>query len=461
MSARSRFSVGAVCWGGKGLLCAPRVYLCSWYRINTAHAGWTSYGFQEGCNFIGTRDCGPTGWGAPGSGVSARYVLPQEAYPTVDSGGQITQPAAGHDTVCTADRLAYGPNEFSFSPQSELCNGDAATAADFNAACTVKPWEVPFAPQDGFFMRWASTSKFRNKCPIVAPYGNGYCALVDPSESRGASGGDNSRCFAGNLMREGWSTSGRSELKQARCYQMQCLESGTLQILVGASGEVAVDCPAEGGDIEVPGYTGVVQCPPYSELCGIELASQAARAALQDPSSLRIKGLIPLSGGAGTVLRVTARALDLSTSAYVGGVGTDSCTAGATMESDAATNQVACEAAGGTFTGGFTIDEDDPEMGALVVPARPDGSAWPDGAVDIVLRSSGAQEDTALQGFVFDSSKPINLIDDAMTRQLTGEVQAGGMAELTTGPTWHMVYYWLQRDEAPFVAGTEDDIFYA
>eukprot|EP01043_Picozoa_sp_COSAG02_P103071 COSAG02_NODE_39088_length_421_cov_0.869565_1_plen_57_part_10 len=57
-------------------------------------------------------------------------------------------------------------------------------------------------------------------------------------------------------MLEGWSTSGRHELKQAHCYQMQCLESGTLQILVGVAGEIAVDCPVEGGDVGVPGYTG-------------------------------------------------------------------------------------------------------------------------------------------------------------------------------------------------------------
>ena len=264
-------------------------------------------------------------------------------------------------------------------------------------------------------------------------------------------------------MLEGWSTSGRSELKQAYCYRMQCLASGTLQILVGVAGQVPVDCPVEGGDVVVPGYTGVVECPAYAELCGTELASEAARASLQNASALRIKGLIPLSGGVGTVLRVTARALDLSISAYVGGVGTDTCTAPATMESDAITNQAACQAAGGVFTNGFTMDDDnDPEMGLLVVPARPDGSSWPDGAVDIVLRSLGGQEDAARGGFLFNSAAPINLIDDAMTRELTvAQTRTGGRAELTNGPTWHMAYYWLQRDEAPFIQGTDDDIFYA
>ena len=363
----------------------------------------------------------------------------------------------------TYDRRAYGPNQFSFAPQSALCNGDAATAEEFDTACTVRPWQAHFAPQDGYVMQWSGSSPFRNNCPIVGPYSNGHCALADPSEARGTSDGDNSRCFAGNLMLEGWSSSGRGELKQAYCYRMQCLESGTLQILVGPAGEVPVDCPVEGGDVGVPGYTGVVQCPAYAELCGTELASEAARTSLQDPSALRIKGLIPLSGGAGTVLRVTARALDLSTSAYIGGVGTDTCTAAATMASDAVTNQAACQAAGGVFTKGFTMDDvNDPEMGFLVVPARPDGSPWPDGGVDVVLRSSEGQEDTARGGFLFDSSAPVNLIDDAMTRQLTVEhTRTGGTAELTNGPTWHMTYYWLQRDEPPFVAGTDDDIFYA
>jgi hypothetical protein len=415
-----------------------------------------------------SRDCGQSGWGAPDSGVSSRYVLSEEMYPTVGATGQVTAPAAGHDNLCTYDRLAYGPNQLSqATSQSDLCNGDAATADDFDATCTVRPWETAFAA-GGYVVQWASNSVFRNKCPIATPYSNGHCASVDVSkrvsadEASGTSPGDNSRCFASNLMKEGWSTSApRGQLKQANCYQMQCLESGSLQILVGVQGEVPVDCPVEGGDVTVPGYTGVVQCPPYPELCGVELASEAARVTLQDTSALRIKGLIPLSGGVGTILRVTARALDLSTSAYVGNVGTDSCTESATMENDAATNQMACEAAGGAFDRGLTIDADDSEVGFLVVPATPDGSPWPDGAVDILLKSSGGQQDTAFGGFSFDSAAPVNLINDAMTRRLTSEAHPGGAAELTSGPTWHMAYYWLQRDEAPFVAGTDDDIFYA
>ena len=76
--------------------------LRSWYRINSAHAGWTAYGFQAGCSFISSRDCGPAGWGALGSGVSSRYVLPQEVYPTVDAETQQVTPAAlGHDSLCT------------------------------------------------------------------------------------------------------------------------------------------------------------------------------------------------------------------------------------------------------------------------------------------------------------------------------------------------------------------------
>eukprot|EP01044_Picomonas_judraskeda_P033507 COSAG03_NODE_13456_length_502_cov_2.181141_1_plen_81_part_01 len=46
--------------------------------------------------------------------------------------------------VGTYDRRAYGPNQFSFAPQSALCNGEAATAAEFDTACTVRPWQAHF-----------------------------------------------------------------------------------------------------------------------------------------------------------------------------------------------------------------------------------------------------------------------------------------------------------------------------
>jgi hypothetical protein len=147
-----------------------------------------------------------------------------------------------------------------------------------------------------------------------------------------------------------------------------------------------VDCPAAGGNVEVNGYQGFLICPPYAELCGLEIAAEAARTSLLDASALRLKGVIshgrcgyfhvppfglhgeslmkytgahenylahpwlgviPLSGKAGTIIRITIRGLDSSTSAYIGGVPTDTCSASVALTGDAATNEVACEAAGG------------------------------------------------------------------------------------------------------------------
>ena len=101
--------------------------------------------------------------------------------------------------------------------------------------------------------------------------------------------GESSRCFEGNLMLDGWSTSNpRQMLAQPRCYQTLCTSAG-LQIIVGSStsallvcaiqyaktfalyctvGRVrhalatdlarfaVVDCPAEGGEVALNGYTG-------------------------------------------------------------------------------------------------------------------------------------------------------------------------------------------------------------
>jgi hypothetical protein len=78
-------------------------------------------------------------------------------------------------------------------------------------------------------------------------------------------------------------------------------------------------------------------------------------------------------------------------------------------------------------------------------------------------RAHGGNEqlDTGFAAFTYNSSAPSNLIDEAQTRPL-GRVPLGGaVAELTTGPTWHTVYYWLARDGDGFLPGTDDDLFFA
>jgi hypothetical protein len=79
-------------------------------------------------------------------------------------------------------------------------------------------------------------------------------------------------------------------------------------------------------------------------------------------------------------------------------------------------------------------------MAAVVVPAKPDGTAWPDGMVDVVLKGASGAEDTGFSAFTFDASRPVNLIDDAMTRPLSAEMQQGGTAELMAGVSWHLAY---------------------
>ena len=94
-----------------------------------------------------------------------------------------------------------------------------------------------------------------------------------------------------------------------------------------------------------------------------------------------------------------------------------------TLSSDAVTNQATCEDAGGTFTAGLEIDAGDTMMAQFVVPT--DGSLPTDGAVDVVLKSASGVEDTAFGGFTFDSTRPANLIDDAMTRTLSATPLTG------------------------------------
>ena len=124
-----------------------------------------------------------------------------------------------------------------------------------------------------------------------------------------------------------------------------------------------------------------------------------------------------------------------------------------TLSSDAVTNQAACEDAGGTFTAGLEIDADDAMMAQFVVPT--DGSLPTDGAVDVVLKAASGVEDTALGGFTFDSTRPANLIDDAMTRPLSTTPLTGktDIAQNVTRLLMMPVCRWLRGPHnRPFVA---------
>ena len=154
-------------------------------------------------------------------------------------------------------------------------SGTAATSSEFNAGCSVPPWQTHYAAGGSggadWFLRWQAFSTFRNQCPIPTAYSNGDCFSAQVEQSRGTAGyvarhftrvavplaaslsandfawmilnsGESSRCFEGNLMLDGWSTSNpRQMLAQPRCYQTLCTSAG-LQIILGSGTSALLVC---------------------------------------------------------------------------------------------------------------------------------------------------------------------------------------------------------------------------
>jgi hypothetical protein len=132
------------------------------------------------------------------------------------------------------------------------------------------------------------------------------------------------------------------------CYRHVC-QTETLQIILSGTDsllEAVIDCPPEGGNVTTEDFLGSIVCPPFIELCVTPLAAQEFQQQMQNPAALRFKGVIPQRGSAGTRMRLTARGLDSSTSAYFGSVPVDTCDCECVMDGDALANAATCAAAG-------------------------------------------------------------------------------------------------------------------
>ena len=52
------------------------------------------------------------------------------------------------------------------------------------------------------------------------------------------------------------------------CHEISCnYDNETFTVNIG---QTTIDCPTEGGEIEVEGYNGTIKCPPYNRVCTSE-----------------------------------------------------------------------------------------------------------------------------------------------------------------------------------------------
>jgi hypothetical protein len=257
---------------------------------------------------------------------------------------------------------------------------------------------------------WGPADGLQNSCPIVQPHASsGWCETDAPTQQlyAGTSGGAGSRCVLSTLSSEAYQV----QISGANCYMTQCTDAGTLQVSIkGAKGAAkgTYDCPVAGGELQVPGYTGSLECPPSEELCGREADARAAAQAMTDPAALRFKGSLPRAGhkDGGTAVRIFGR--------------------GFSAAGDIAVRFGAADAAVITV-----IDDEEMEV------VSPAGAA---GTVDIAMTmASGA--DTGYGAFTYTDTGPVDTRDTAIELVAGSPVSGGGAAFEDGSPVWRQLFF--------------------
>ena len=77
--------------------------------------------------------------------------------------------------------------------------------------------------------------------------------------------GSNSFCFLSSLLP---TSSSQNRTYQSICYRVRC-NSSSKQIVVSI-GSSTVNCPTNGGNMTLNGYSGVITCPKYTDICDAE-----------------------------------------------------------------------------------------------------------------------------------------------------------------------------------------------
>ena len=183
-----------------------------WYRVNYKYSNPITWGFHQGCAFLNDK-C-----------VSEAQALSSD--------------------FCTENR-------------DNMCDYLGTRRGFCRLVTYNKPLPLPYRYFSNPYL--GGDDYFFDFCPVVQPYSNGNCRdmrEIYVNEERGEVRGANSRCLEGNydlFLVE----------KKAGCYPVDCTGNQTVVII----GDLTVTCPAEGGDVAVPGYIGTLTCPVRSQLC--------------------------------------------------------------------------------------------------------------------------------------------------------------------------------------------------
>ena len=184
-----------------------------WYKVNYRYTNPMTWGYQAGCEFISQK--------------------------------------------CIVDSKPIS---------KEFCVNDTRDACDYLGiyvgSCNIDYHYSPIPPEFRYFsdIYLGGTDGYLDFCPIVKPSPLGNCRDLETDNlflDGGEHIGPKSRCLEWIDPNAGRQTAG--------CYPVDC--SNPIAGAQIAIGNMTFPCPVEGGNISVPGYAGMIACPPITQLC--------------------------------------------------------------------------------------------------------------------------------------------------------------------------------------------------
>ena len=187
-----------------------------WYDVDFKYSTVMKWGYKEGCGFI-TQKCI----------VNSQPI-------TTDF---CVDPPSNEQRMCDFQHLRKGTCNLSSSSET-----------------------LPLEYQYFRDQTEGGADTYLDYCPVVKPYSNGDCR--DPltvllSEDYAEEAGYQSRCITGTYSKSG------SQQEHSACHVVAC-SATSASITIG---DIVVECPFTGGDVEVDGLSGVVHCPSSDVLC--------------------------------------------------------------------------------------------------------------------------------------------------------------------------------------------------
>jgi len=200
-----------------------------WYSVNYYTGGLFKYGKNKGCNFLNSK-C-----------ITNDKVISNDEF--------CIQP---YQSLCTTNRLSRG-----ICYITDTSNPDDSNYAYFSKPSTGGLFMSDFCPiiavptNTTYFYPWSCTDGMSN-----------YPSEFDENISQ------TSGCFMSNAIRSTANSNVLTKSYRATCYNFKCdFEKMNLSINIGSQN---VNCPKEGGSVQVPGYSGNVFCPDFYKMCSFK-----------------------------------------------------------------------------------------------------------------------------------------------------------------------------------------------